>query len=81
MELTRTVRVALVPARGSLPRVAAWGTHGAWQAAMEFEVRVAGDPDATTGYLVGIDRIDACTRQALEQIGRASCRERVYLCV
>jgi 6-pyruvoyltetrahydropterin/6-carboxytetrahydropterin synthase len=33
---------------------------------MEFEVRVVGDPDATTGYLVGIDRIDACTRQALE---------------
>lgn len=33
---------------------------------MEFEVRVAGTPDATTGYLVGIDRIDACVRRALE---------------
>lgn len=32
---------------------------------MEFEVRVAGDPDATTGYLIGIDRIDAELRELL----------------
>lgn len=39
---------------------------GGWHAAMEFEVRVAGEPDATTGYLIGIDRIDAEMRTLLQ---------------
>jgi 6-pyruvoyltetrahydropterin/6-carboxytetrahydropterin synthase len=66
VELTRTVRVALVPTRGAPPRVQPWNGAEGWHAAMEFEVRVAGTPDPVTGYLIGIDRIDACMRELLQ---------------
>ena len=51
----------LLPARGSPPRVAAWGSADMWGAALEIEVTVEGQPDATTGYIVGIDAIDRHT--------------------
>ena len=62
MRLSRTVRFTLVPARGSAPRVEPWGSADAWGAALEIEVIVAGEPDPITGYIVGIDVIDAQVR-------------------
>lgn len=62
MKLSRTVRISLVPARGSAPRVEGWASADAWSASLEIEVIVEGSPDATTGYIVGIDVIDAQVR-------------------
>lgn len=67
MRLTRTVRLALVPARGALPRIESWGSADAWGAALEIEVEVEGKPDAVTGYIVGINEIDAQVRAIATQ--------------
>jgi 6-pyruvoyltetrahydropterin/6-carboxytetrahydropterin synthase len=72
MLLTRTVRIALVPARGQLPRVLGWQESHGWCAAMEIEVTVRGNPDARTGYIVGIQEIDRATRACAERIIPAS---------
>jgi len=62
MRLTRTVRLALVPARGAPPQVAPWASADAWGASLELEVTVEGNPDPVTGYIIGIDAIDAQAR-------------------
>jgi len=58
MLLSRVVRLALVPGRGSAPAVRAWSETDGWSACMEVDVTVRGKPDATTGYIVGIQEID-----------------------
>lgn len=51
-----------MPARGSAPRVEGWGAADAWGACIELEAVVEGTPDPVTGYIVGIDAIDAQVR-------------------
>ena len=55
MKLSRIVRIAV-------PATAQPATHAAWMIHFELEVFVEGTPDATTGYIVGIQQIDAAVR-------------------
>lgn len=66
VKLTRTIRIALAPTRGT-PSVESWGSADAWSAALEIEACVQGTPDAVTGYIVGIDAIDARVRALAAQ--------------
>lgn len=60
MKLTRIVRLAIpAPAPSSAAR-----SHDPWMMHFELEVTIAGTPDATTGYIVGIQEIDAAVRAA-----------------
>lgn len=58
MRLSRLVRLA-IPAPTALNEA---GLDGAWMMHFELEVTVGGSPDATTGYIVGIQEIDAAVR-------------------
>ena len=62
VRLTRTVRLSLVPNRGASPRVEKWQAADAWGAPLEIEASIEGKPDPVTGYIVGIDAIDAQVR-------------------
>jgi 6-pyruvoyltetrahydropterin/6-carboxytetrahydropterin synthase len=68
MLLTRVVRLALVPGRGSAPAVRAWSAIDGWCAALEIEVCVTGTPDTRTGYIVGIQEVDRAAKEAAERI-------------
>lgn len=71
--LSRTVRFSLTRAGSSdaLLRSPRGNTHAGWPsmnrsagAAWTAAIEVEGEPDPRTGYLVGIDRIDAAVREA-----------------
>jgi len=72
MLLRRVVRLALVPGRGSAPTVRAWSEVDGWSACMEVDVTVRGKPDATTGYIVGIQEIDRTVKECAARIIPAS---------
>jgi len=72
MLLSRVVRLALVPGRGSAPTVRAWSEVDGWSACMEVEVTVTGTPDPTTGYIVGIQEIDRAVKECASRIIPAS---------
>ena len=70
--LSREVRFSICPRGGAEAALASpkGNTHAGWPALGTFEgsawralVEVEGTPDPRTGYLVGIDRIDAAVRQ------------------
>lgn len=60
MRLSRLVRLA-IPAPAALGEA---GSDATWMMHFELEVTVAGSPDATTGYIVGIQEIDAAVRSS-----------------
>ena len=66
MRLTRTVRIAMPAASAD----AGADMDGAWMMHFEFEVTVSGTPDATTGYIVGIQHIDAAVRSTVPSLLR-----------
>jgi 6-pyruvoyltetrahydropterin/6-carboxytetrahydropterin synthase len=72
MLLSRVVRLALVPGRGSAPTVRAWSEVDGWSACMEVDVTVRGKPDPTTGYIVGIQEIDRAVKECASSIIPAS---------
>jgi 6-pyruvoyltetrahydropterin/6-carboxytetrahydropterin synthase len=72
MLLSRIVRLALVPGRGSEPTVRTWSEVEGWCAALEVAVTVRGKPDPTTGYIVGIQEIDRRVKECATHIIPAS---------
>jgi len=58
MQLSRIVRLAIpAPAASGTPQA-----RDAWMMHFELEVTITGTPDATTGYILGIQEIDAAVR-------------------